>query len=130
MRVAPYDLEPSSCLFLDKDRSGFLADCIPMLNDAPKIKRHADLQSFMRELEQWLYAHFASYCTVRVEWSKGWAYTDQSGWSDDDVITRKIPASLTAGRPVAATFAAAAGQLNALDPHGVFESPLTRRLLG
>ena len=85
---------------------------------------------FMRELEQWLYAHFASYCTVRVEWSKGWAYTDQSGWSDDDVITRKIPASLTAGRPVAATFAAAAGQLNALDPHGVFESPLTRRLLG
>jgi FAD/FMN-containing dehydrogenase len=84
---------------------------------------------FMTELEQWFYANYSGYCTVRVEWSKGWAYTSAGGWTNDEVIGTRIPASLSAGRTPTATFAGAAQRLQALDPQGVFTSPLVDRLL-
>lgn len=85
--------------------------------------------AFMSELEDWFFDNYASYATVRVEWSKGWAYSAQGAWTDPDVIGRKIPASLSAGRSGNATFAGAARQLKALDPRGVFTSPLLDELM-
>ena len=78
---------------------------------------------FMHELEQWIYAHYASYCTVRVEWSKGWAYDAHNGaWTDQDVICNRIPASLP-------DFATTVNGLHALDPHRVFTTPLVDALM-
>lgn len=85
---------------------------------------------FMHDFEQFLYAHFSSYCTVRVEWSKGWAYDAHDGaWTDADVIGHRIPASLSNGRDADDTFATTVARLRALDPHRVFTSPLVDALM-
>jgi FAD/FMN-containing dehydrogenase len=87
-------------------------------------------QQFMHEFEQWLYAHFGAYCTVRVEWSKGWAYhANRGAWTDTEVIGNRIPASLTQGRSPDSTYTAAVHHLGGLDPHRVFTSPLVDALM-
>lgn len=78
---------------------------------------------FFHEFEEWLYSHYSSYCTVRVEWSKGWAYTaDEGGWTNKNVIRHRIPASLEG-------FWSAAEKLDELDPHRVFTGALVDALL-
>ncbi len=90
-----------------------------------------DLNEFMTEIEQWMYATFdGSDSAVRVEWSKGWGYTTDAGaWTSSDVISGKIPHSLTVGQPAGTQFADAVAGLNALDPHRIYSSPLLDRVL-
>ncbi|MER6425025.1 cholesterol oxidase substrate-binding domain-containing protein [Streptomyces sp. NPDC001137] len=82
-------------------------------------------EAFLRELEQFLLRTFdGEHALTRVEWSKGWAYTDEAAWSDGEVLSTTVPASLGE-----AAWGQAAGTLDRLDPHRVFGNGFLDRLL-
>ncbi|MFI7401189.1 cholesterol oxidase substrate-binding domain-containing protein [Streptomyces sp. NPDC049541] len=82
-------------------------------------------EAFLRELEQFLLRTFdGEHALTRVEWSKGWAYTDEAAWSDEEVLGTTVPASLGE-----AAWGQAAGILDRLDPHRVFGNGFLDRLL-
>ena len=76
-------------------------------------------EHFYRELEQFIFATFTG---ARVEWSKGWAYTDEAAWSAADVLHANVPASFPGWEQAVAT-------LNRHDPHRVFSTRLLDDLL-
>nr|WSY49324.1 FAD-binding protein [Streptomyces sp. NBC_00886] len=81
-------------------------------------------EEFLRELEQFLYRSYdGTDALTRVEWSKGWAYTEQAAWSDEEVLGTAIPGSF--GESV---WGQAAGTFDRLDPHGVFGNAFLDRL--
>lgn len=83
-------------------------------------------EAFLRELEQFLLdSHDGTDALTRVEWSKGWAYTDDSVWDDEQVLGTAVPASLGDG-----VWEQAAGILDRLDPHGVYGNAFLDRLFG
>jgi FAD/FMN-containing dehydrogenase len=86
---------------------------------------------FYREVEQWCLANFTgNYASVRVEWSKGWGYTDEAAWADAAVLGVGVPASLSHGQPAGQQFCDAHAILDELDPHRIYVSPLLDTLLG
>ncbi len=81
-------------------------------------------QEFLRELEQFVLRTFdGGYAMPRVEWSKGWGYTDEAAWSDDHVLDSAVPGSFGQS-----TWGRASGVLDRLDPHGVFGNAFLDRL--
>ncbi|MCX5366152.1 FAD-binding protein [Streptomyces sp. NBC_00124] len=83
-------------------------------------------EAFLRELEQFLLdSHDGTDALTRVEWSKGWAYTDDSVWDDEQVLGTAVPASLGDG-----VWEQAAAILDRLDPHGVYGNAFLDRLFG
>ncbi|MFJ9245552.1 cholesterol oxidase substrate-binding domain-containing protein [Streptomyces sp. NPDC101776] len=83
-------------------------------------------EEFLRELEQFLLRSYdGADALTRVEWSKGWAYTEQAAWSDEEVLGTAIPGSF--GESV---WGQAAGTFDRLDPHGVFGNAFLDRLFG
>lgn len=85
---------------------------------------------FYRELEQWFYTNYSGdYASVRVEWSKGWAYTDTSAWAAPEIVGGKVPDSLTQGQASGDGFRAAMEQLDQLDPFRVFSTPFLDQLM-
>jgi FAD/FMN-containing dehydrogenase len=106
-----------SALRPDPDRP---AQPVAVWFDVLTLPGTADADRFYRELEQYL---LAAYPSTRVEWSKGWAYTDQAAWSDPDVLDRAVPSSLRPG------WDAAVSTLDRLDPARVFSNPFLDRLL-
>lgn len=81
--------------------------------------------AFYRDLERFLLATFrGDHALTRVEWSKGWAYTDTEAWADPEVIGTTVPASYGP-----AQWTEAVGVLDRLDPHGVFGNGFTDRLI-
>jgi FAD/FMN-containing dehydrogenase len=86
------------------------------------------LGAFNRDLEQFLFAHYAgASAAVRPEWSKGWAFTDAGPWTDAMVIGTTIPAAFRAGPDP--TWDTALAALDALDPHRVFSNPFLDALV-
>jgi hypothetical protein len=82
-------------------------------------------EAFLRELEQFLLRTYdGEHALTRVEWSKGWAYTNEAVWSDAEVLDTAVPASF--GESV---WGQAAGILDRLDPHRVFGNAFLDRLL-
>ncbi|MER6221623.1 cholesterol oxidase substrate-binding domain-containing protein [Streptomyces sp900105755] len=69
-------------------------------------------EAFLRELEGFLFERFEG---TRVEWSKGWGYTESGVWSDEEVLGTRIPESFGG-----AVWDAAVDTLDRLDPHRVF----------
>ncbi|MET9086332.1 cholesterol oxidase substrate-binding domain-containing protein [Streptomyces sp. NPDC004237] len=69
-------------------------------------------EAFLRELERFLFERFEG---TRVEWSKGWAYTESGVWSDEEVLGVRIPDSFGG-----AVWDGAVRVLDRLDPHRVF----------
>ncbi|MFJ3415553.1 cholesterol oxidase substrate-binding domain-containing protein [Streptomyces sp. NPDC086082] len=83
-------------------------------------------EEFLRELEQFLLRSYdGTDALARVEWSKGWAYTEKAGWSDEEVLGTAIPGSF--GESV---WGQAAGTFDRLDPHRVFGNAFLDRLFG
>jgi FAD/FMN-containing dehydrogenase len=80
----------------------------------------AGADRFYREVERYL---LTAHPGTRVEWSKGWAYTDQAAWEDPDVLDRAVPSSFGPG------WDAAVSTLDRLDPARVFSNPFLDRLL-
>ncbi|MFI2205720.1 cholesterol oxidase substrate-binding domain-containing protein [Streptomyces sp. NPDC020192] len=82
-------------------------------------------EAFLRELERFLFGTYdGRYALARAEWSKGWAYTDGSAWSDAEVLGTVVPG--TSGRQV---WTRAVATLDRLDPHRVFGNAFLDRLL-
>ena len=105
-------------------------DCAVWL-DIHTLPRTRWAEEFYREVEQWCLTNYTGdYAGWRVEWSKGWGYTDDAAWTDPVVIGATIPASLTDGQPDGQQFADARTTLNALDPHRIYSTPLLDMLLG
>ncbi|MCH2145797.1 MAG: FAD-binding protein [Phycisphaerales bacterium] len=90
-----------------------------------------DAGPFYTEFETWLYARYGENAdaTMRVEWSKGWGYTDDGAWTNAEVMGTRIPESLRTGRPSGADWTAAVRQFDRFDPHGVFMNPFLAQLL-
>lgn len=87
-------------------------------------------EQFYREIEQWCLGNYTgNYASLRVEWSKGWGYTNTAAWADPGVIGGSVPASLSDGQPVGERFADAQATLDGLDPHRIYTSPLLDALL-
>lgn len=84
---------------------------------------------FYREVEQWMYSNYASYGSVRVEWSKGWGYSNSAAWADSTVIGTTVPNSLKTGYTAGDNFDTARATLNSFDPSRIFTSPLLNSLL-
>lgn len=85
------------------------------------------LHRFYREIERFLLTLNGDRAAVRVEWSKGWAYTDTAAWSDPDVLSHHIPASHRAGG--GPSWDEAVTTLDRLDPHHVLSSRFLDALL-
>ncbi|MFF4116732.1 cholesterol oxidase substrate-binding domain-containing protein [Streptomyces sp. NPDC001714] len=71
-------------------------------------------EAFLRELEEFLFETFEG---TRVEWSKGWGYTESGVWSDEVVLGTRVPGSFGG-----AVWDAAVETLDRLDPHRVFSN--------
>jgi FAD/FMN-containing dehydrogenase len=84
---------------------------------------------YYAELEDWFYANYPSYAGVRVEWSKGWAYTEAGAYTNELTLGARIPASFTQGMAQDAGFRAAVDMLDRLDPHRVFSTKFLDRLM-
>ncbi|SNX56218.1 FAD/FMN-containing dehydrogenase [Streptomyces sp. TLI_55] len=83
-------------------------------------------EKFLREIERFLLeSHDGTDSLTRMEWSKGWAYTEDAVWDDEEVLGTVVPASLGDG-----TWGQAAGILDRLDPHRVFGNAFLDRLFG
>lgn len=81
-------------------------------------------EAFLREIERFLLDTFdGGTAMTRFEWSKGWAYTDEAAWSDDEVLGSVVPGSVGE-----AGWREASGVLDRLDPHGVFGNAFLDRL--
>ncbi|MFE9444518.1 cholesterol oxidase substrate-binding domain-containing protein [Streptomyces sp. NPDC006602] len=81
-------------------------------------------EMFLREIERFLLDTYdGGHALTRVEWSKGWAYTNDAVWSDEEVLGTVVPASF--GESV---WGQAAGTLDRLDPHRVFGNAFLDRL--
>jgi FAD/FMN-containing dehydrogenase len=81
-------------------------------------------EQFLREVERFLLRTYdGGHGLTRVEWSKGWAYTDDEVWDDDEVIGTTVPASFGEGG-----WGQAAATLDRLDPHRVFDNAFLDRL--
>ncbi|MFV0458574.1 MAG: cholesterol oxidase substrate-binding domain-containing protein [Actinomycetales bacterium] len=103
-------------------------DCAVYL-DLLTLPFTAGRNPFYTEFERWLFAAFTgNRSSVRVEWSKGWAYTSQGAFTDTRLIGQTIPASLSQGQHRRTTFEAALEVLTRLDPYRIYSSPLLDRL--
>ncbi len=88
-----------------------------------------DMHVFFRDIEQWLIGHYTgAESMARPEWSKGWANSTEAAWVDADIISRGIPAALSAGRPASHGWQASMATLAALDPAGIYQNDFLRRL--
>ncbi|MFH8662470.1 cholesterol oxidase substrate-binding domain-containing protein [Streptomyces afghaniensis] len=85
-----------------------------------------DAEAFLREIERFLVrAYDGGAALTRVEWSKGWAYTDDGVWSDQEVLDTVVPAAVGT-----AEWAEADAVLDRLDPHRVYGNAFLDRLFG
>jgi hypothetical protein len=80
--------------------------------------------AFLREIEQFI---FTRYPAVRVEWSKGWAYSDAAAWTDPAVIAQSVPDSFRTGSDP--TWDGARNTFAAVDPHRLVSNPFLDQLL-
>ena len=68
----------------------------------------------------------SGHALTRVEWSKGWAYTDEAAWSDPEVLGSAVPASFDDGEGPG--WERTARTLDRLDPHRVYGNAFLRQL--
>ncbi len=77
---------------------------------------------FYREMEMWMLQNYSgAYATVRPEWSKGWAYTNDSAWSDTNMLSTTIPNIYRTGSGPGWDWAVST--FDTFDPHRVFSNP-------
>jgi FAD/FMN-containing dehydrogenase len=85
---------------------------------------------YYSELEEWFYTNYTGdYAGVRIEWSKGWAYTEAGAYTNVFTLSSRIPASFTQGMPSNANFRTAVDILDRLDPARIFSTRLLDHLM-
>jgi len=87
--------------------------------------------AFYAAMESWIWSHYTgSYATVRPEWSKAWACTSASPWSNAAILGSTIPAAVSAGQASGDGWSTAISILTAYDPNSVFSNPFLDTLMG
>ena len=99
--------------------------------DLLTVPETPDAGSFYRDLESWLFAQFSetNNTSIRVEWSKGWGYTNDGPWTNDQVVNDLVPDSFRNGRPDSGDWDAMIAQMETFDPHGVVVNDFLLQLL-
>ncbi|GAA3642229.1 hypothetical protein GCM10022267_31110 [Lentzea roselyniae] len=88
----------------------------------------AGADRFYHEMERFLVNRFTGTDSmVRVERSKGWAYTGSRRWADETMLTHTIPDSYHTGSTVDWNWGVQT--LDAMDPHRVFTTALLDNVL-
>lgn len=88
-----------------------------------------DACKFYNEMESWIYSHFSNKdCGVRVEWSKGWGYSDTAAWDNQERMQNTIPSSLSGGDNMSMDWNMAVSTLNEYDPYKLFSSPFVEKI--
>lgn len=84
--------------------------------------------AFYRDMEAFFLSNYdGSYAGTRVEWSKGWGYTDREAWAEPAVVSGTVPASYRHGPDPSWDHAVAT--LNRYDPHRIFSNAFLDTLL-
>ena len=99
-------------------------DMVAIWLDLLTIPGASGLGDFYEEIEQWLFEHYPARRN-RVEWSKGWAYTKDGAWSNNQVISKTVPQSFDYGEM---TFEQASAILKKYDPANNFATKLAEQL--
>jgi FAD/FMN-containing dehydrogenase len=87
--------------------------------------------AFYAAMESWIWSHYTgSYATVRPEWSKAWACTSASPWSNAAILGATIPAAVSAGQASGDGWSTAISILAGYDPNSVFSNPFLDTLMG
>jgi hypothetical protein len=87
--------------------------------------------AFYREMERWTIATFdGTWAHARPEWSKGWAFSADAGWSDEKTLRQTIPALVSAGKPHDHGFHWAMRRLDEHDPHRILSNDFLDRFAG
>ena len=99
--------------------------------DLLTVPETPDAGPFYRDLESWLFAQFSetNNTSIRVEWSKGWGYTNDGPWTNDQVVNDLVPDSFRNGRPDSGDWDAMIAQMETFDPHGVVVNDFLLQLL-
>lgn len=84
---------------------------------------------FFQECEQWIINNYASYAGVRMEWSKGWGYSAEGAWQNQDILRQQVPRSYNQGQPADQGWDSAVRTLERLDPARIYSAPLHDRLM-
>lgn len=84
---------------------------------------------YFQECEQWIINNYASYAGVRMEWSKGWGYSAEGAWQNQDILQNQVPRSYTRGQPADQGWDTAVRTLEKLDPSRIYSAPLHDRLM-
>ena len=84
---------------------------------------------YFQECEQWIINNYASYAGVRMEWSKGWGYSAEGAWQNQDILQNQVPRSYTQGQPADQGWDTAVRTLEKLDPSRIYSAPLHDRLM-
>ena len=104
-------------------------DCVVWLG-VQTIPGTLGANPFFTDLERWVLGHHAGgYAGVRMEWSKGWAYSPEGPWTSAQVLAQHVPASHTAGQPPGEDWASTLAALDAFDPHRLFSNPFLDTLM-
>lgn len=81
------------------------------------------MYAFFREMEQWMHQHYSgSRWTIRPEYSKGWAFTDDRSHADVHFLTDTLPSRYNEWDTASET-------LDAYDPHRIFRNPFLDRVM-
>lgn len=84
---------------------------------------------FFQECEQWIINNYASYAGVRMEWSKGWGYSAEGAWQNQDILRNQVSRSYNQGQPADQGWESAVRTLEKLDPSRIYSAPLHDRLM-
>ena len=85
---------------------------------------------FLAELEQWVRSQLtAPRATVRVEWAKGWGYTETGPWTNAAMVRAEVADGFRGPATGPEDWDVARARLDALDPHRVFTNPFLDQLL-
>lgn len=103
-------------------------DCAVFLN-VLAIPGTPSLNEAMAMIESLLRGEFnGTYADLRPEWSKGWAYTSNSGWSNEEFYREYTPRTFGSTSD-SDGWNWAIQTLNKTDPHQVFTSSYSKSLL-
>lgn len=81
------------------------------------------MHAFFREMELWMHGHFSgSLGTMRPEYSKGWAFTDDRSHADTEFLTRTLPSRYPEWESASAAF-------DEFDPRRIFRNPFLDKVM-
>ncbi|MEM8594578.1 MAG: cholesterol oxidase substrate-binding domain-containing protein, partial [Pseudomonadota bacterium] len=117
------DIKPPALCALQK-ADGVEADVAIWL-DLLGLTKTPSAGDFFTDLEVWLYKQYPPE-QIKVEWSKGWAYSSTGAWSNDAFLKTTLPSTLNGSTR---SMKECAGVFNQLDPNGLMSNAFLHKFL-